>query len=244
MRQIFPSWIEDVNPFDIYMHELRLAPADRPWVMTNMIASIDGATAINGLSGDLGGPTDRLVLRALRASCDWILVASQTANAERYRVPQCEASVVERRLSIGLTATPRLVIVTASGALDPTMPALRDAGEPALVIAGEHADPDRLAGLSAEIVRLPMPKPQPNAVLNELHQRGGAIVLCEGGPTWNGEMASANLIDEMCVTISPILVGGDSSRLVAGASQAIPTQMHLRHLLTENSLLFARYTRA
>lgn len=245
VRQIFPAWIEDIDPFDIYMHEPRLPPAGRPWVMTNMIASIDGATAIAGLSGDLGDQVDSLVLHALRASCDWIVVGSQTANAERYRVPRCEALVVERRLGSGLGAAPRLAIVTASGALDPTIPALSDSAMPAtLVIAGTQADPDRFAGLNAEVVRLPMPTPQPAAVLDELHKRGAAIVLCEGGPTWNGQMASANLIDEMCVTISPILVGGDSSRLIAGATQAIPTQMHLRRLLTENSLLFARYTRA
>ena len=247
VQQILPTWIEDVDPLDVYSTEPRPAPPDRPWVMVNMIAGVDGATAVNGLSGDLGGPADRAVFRAIRASCDWILVASGTAVAERYRAPTRNDAVVERRLELGRSGVPRLAIVTASGALDPTIPALAGTiadQPPTLVITGEQADPDRLAALNAEIVRLPMPRPQPEAVLDELHKRGAAVVLCEGGPTWNGRMTDAGLVDELCLSISPILAGGTSSRIVAGAAQAVPTQMRLRRLLSDDDLLFARYTRA
>ncbi len=256
VQQILPTWVEDVDPLDVYLSEPRPAPLDRPWVMVNMIASVDGATAINGLSRDLGGPADRAVFRAVRASCDWILVASGTAGAERYRTPNPDAAVVQRRLAAGRSPSPRLAIVTSSGALDPTIPALADtsAGDTTanndggdhrrtLVITGEAADGARLAELNAEIVRLPMPAPRPDAVLGEIHRRGAAVVLCEGGPTWNGRMTGAGLLDEVCLSISPILTGGTSSRIVAGAAQAVPARMRLRRLLTEGDLLFARYTR-
>ena len=250
MQQILPTWIEDIDPLDVYLSEPRPAPPDRPWVMVNMIASVDGATAVNGLSGDLGGPADRAVFRAVRASCDWILVASGTAGAEGYRTPNPDEAVVQRRLAAGRSPTPRLAIVTASGALDPTIPALADTttdDDPGdkrrtLVITGEAADGARLAELNAEIVRLPMPAPRPDAVLGELHQRSAAVVLCEGGPTWNGRMTEAGLVDELCLSISPILAGGTSSRIVAGAAQAVPARMRLSRLLTEGGLLFARYT--
>ena len=246
VQQILPTWIEDVDPLDLYLEDPRPTPSNRPWVMVNMIASLDGATAIKGLSGDLGGPADSAVFRAVRASCDWILVASATANAESYGTAKRNEAAVERRLASGRSAVPRLAIVTARGTIDPTIPALdRDIAdqERTLVITGEQADPDRLAALNAEIAHLPMPRPQPGAVLSELHRRGAAVVLCEGGPTWNGQMVAAGLVDEMCVSISPILAGGTSSRIVAGAEQAIPAQMHLSRVLTEDDLLFARYTR-
>ena len=252
VRQILPTWIDDVDPLDIYLDDPRPAPLNRPWVMVNMIASLDGATAIKGLSGDLGGPADSAVFRAVRASCDWILVASGTANAESYGPAKRDEAVVHRRLATGRSAVPRMAIVTASGAIDPTIPALGRASaddqradhDRPLVITGERADPDRLAALNTEIVRLPMGRPRPDAVLAELHARGAAVVLCEGGPTWNGQMVAAGLVDEMCVSISPILAGGTSSRIIAGAEQAIPAQMRLSRLLTEDDLLFARYTRA
>ncbi|MDE0608225.1 MAG: dihydrofolate reductase family protein [Acidimicrobiaceae bacterium] len=250
MQQILPSWIEDVDPLDIYPDDPRPAPSDRPWVMGSMIASLDGATAIGGLSGELGGPADRAVFRAVRASCDWIVVASGTANAESYGPPKQSEAVVEARLRSGRSAVPRLAIVTVSGAIDPTIPAFTHAaGDRApeqrpLVISGEQANAEKLAALNAEIVRLPAPAPQPGAVLNELHRRGAQVVLCEGGPTWNGKMVQAGLIDEICLSISPILAGGTSSRIVAGAEHAIATQMRLSRLLCEDDLLFARYTRA
>jgi len=225
--------------------------------MVNMIASLDGATAIEGLSGNLGGPADRKVFRAVRASCDWIVVASGTAAAESYGHPKQSEAVVEARLRTGRSTAPRLAIVTASGAIDPTIPAFthtadstaddRGPKQSPLVISGEQANPKRLTALGAlgaEIVRLPTPRPQPGAVLNELHRRGAQVVLCEGGPTWNAKMVEAGLIDEICLSISPILVGGTSSRIVAGAERASPAQMHLSRLLCEDDLLFARYTRA
>ncbi len=251
MQQILPTWIEDVDPLDIYSTEPRPVPPDRPWVIVNMIASVDGATAINGLSGDLGGPADRAVFRAVRACSDWILVASGTAGAERYRSPSPDEAAVEQRLGAGRSPSPRLAIVTASGALDPAIPALARATEDdgpgddrrTLVITGQEADTARLADLNAEVVRLPMPVPRPGAVLGELHRRGAAVVLCEGGPNWNGQMTEAGLVDELCLSISPILVGGTSSRIVADAARSVPTRMRLSRLLAEDDLLFARYTR-
>ena len=218
--------------------------------MVNMIASVDGASGVDGLSGGLGGPADRAVFRAVRASCDWILVASKTASAEGYRCPSPDAALLHRRLGAGRSPSPRLAIVTASGAVDPGIGALRDAnagvqgqGPRTVVITGEAADPARLAKIDAEIVRLPMPVPQPRAVLDVLHQQGAAVVLCEGGPTWNAQMAEAGLIDELCLSISPIIAGGSSSRIVAPSAQTATARMRLSRLLVEDDYLFARYIR-
>ena len=79
MRQLVPTPIDSVDPLGLYLTDDRPPPAGRPWVMCNMIASLDGATALDGVSGGLGGAADKAVFRAIRASCDWVLVASATA---------------------------------------------------------------------------------------------------------------------------------------------------------------------
>jgi riboflavin biosynthesis pyrimidine reductase len=232
VRQLIPTPVDDVDPLDLYLADRRDLVGDRPWVMCNMISSVDGATALGGVSGGLGGPADKAIFRAVRASCDAVLVASGTAAAERYRMP--------------LTA-PVLAIVTASGRIDPTLPAFaaRDAGQDRpLVIAGGDADEAGLDALDAEIVRLPEPTPEPDAILTALAHRGAQVVLAEGGPRFNGRLLAADVIDELCLSLSPTLAGGSSARIVAGAPEGAGAGMKLDRLLEEDDLLFARYVRA
>ena len=247
MRQLFPSPIDEVDPLDLYLADDRPNPADRPWVMLNMITSIDGATAVEGLSGGLGGPGDEDVFRAIRASCDWVLVASATASAEAYRVPRTTPEIAARRTAAGRAPVPGLAIVTASGRVDPAIPALAErdnSDDPPVVITGTSADDAALGALDAEIVRLADATPSPAAVLDVLARRGARVVLAEGGPSWNGHLVTAGVIDELCLSISPTLVGGDSARIVAGAGDAVPTGMRLDRLLEQDGLLFGRYVRA
>ncbi|MEQ8840363.1 MAG: dihydrofolate reductase family protein [Acidimicrobiales bacterium] len=245
MRQIHPHFEDDVDPLDLYLADPRAPRDGRPWVMANMIASIDGATTVDGLSGALGGPGDKAVFGALRASCDWVLVASGTAVAERYRMPQTSPEIAARRHAAGRAAAPGLAIVTASGRVDPTLPAFAERADDQarpLVIAGHDADADALAALDAEVVRLSTARPEPEGITAELARRGAGVVLTEGGPTFNGMLHRAGAIDEMCLSISPLLAGGDSKRIVAGAPGAGMT-MRLVRLLEDDGTLFARYVR-
>ena len=176
VRQLFPSSVDNVDPLDLYLSDARPCPAERPWLMCNMIASVDGATALGGLSGDLGGPADKAVFRAIRATCDWVLVASATAVAETYRVPTVSSEVAQRRVAGGRGAAPRLAIVTASGVIDPTLPAFSQRGHddaPPLVVTGRAADGARLQQLDAEVVRLDDARPEPQAILEELGRASG-----------------------------------------------------------------------
>lgn len=246
MRQLFPEAIDDVDPLDLYPGDERPRPAHRPWLMANMVASVDGAIAIDGLSGALGGEPDRVVFRAVRASCDWIVVAAGTARAERYGIPRSTDTVARRRTAAGRAAAPRLAVVTGSVELDPGLPmfAERHRDEPPVVVlTGTTPPSERVAALDglAEIVPLAAPRPTPELVLDELGRRGADVVLAEGGPTFNGQLVTAGLVDELCLTLSPQLVGGDSSRIVAGATGATPAPLELVRLLEADGVLFARY---
>lgn len=245
VRQILPHPLDDVDPLDLYLADDRPPPADRPWLMANMVASVDGATAVDGLSGGLGGAGDKLVFRAVRASCDWVLVASATAAAERYRMPRTSPELTARRRAHGRPPAPGLAIVTASGRVDPTIPALveRDADQPRpLVITGQDADTGALDALDADVVRLPTDRPDPLAILRELGRRGAATVLAEGGPTFNGILHGAGVIDELCLSLAPTIVGGHSARVVAGGPAAA-VDLRLDRLLEQDGTLFARYVR-
>lgn len=81
----------------------------------------------------------------------------------------------------------------------------------------------------------------PAAALGELGRRGAKVVLAEGGPTLNAWLADAGMIDELCLSIAPVLAGGPSPRLIHEAALAEPMTLKLAHLLEDDGMLFARY---
>lgn len=245
VRQLLPEPVDEVDAFEVHRREPRERPDGRPWLLANMIASTDGATAVDGRSGGLGGPGDKAVFDALRASCDWVLVASGTATAERYRMPRATPEVQRARGEDGRAPTPGLAIVTASGRLDPTIPALaeRDPDGPApLVLAGRTADTEALAAVDAEVVTLTSDLPEPAGILDALATRGARVVLTEGGPRFLGILHDADALDELCLSTAPLVAGGESSRAVVGG-RPHATPMRLARLLEEDDMLFARYVR-
>ncbi|MEM9202380.1 MAG: dihydrofolate reductase family protein [Actinomycetota bacterium] len=248
MRQVIPTAAEGVDPLDLYPVDERPRPSDRPWVMANMVASVDGAIAIDGVSGGLGGEGDSIVFRAVRASCDWIVAAAGTVRAERYRVPQPSALVAERRQSLGRAPAPRLAVVTGSVDLDPDLPLFAerpDDADKALVITGSAPPPDAVEriGDAAEWCHLTTERPTPSGVIASLGERGANVVLLEGGPSFNGQMVDAGLVDELCLSISPHLVGGTSPRIVHRSTSAVPAELSLQRVLEHDGALFLRYVR-
>ncbi len=249
MRQLHPTDDPDIDPLELYPADPRPAPADRPWVMVNMVASADGATSVDGVSADLGGAGDRLVFRAIRASCDWIVAAAGTVRAEHYRIPRPAPEVADRRIATGRTPAARLAVVSTSANLDPELPLFADrrtGGQRPLVITGAAPTHGFVAAIGdrAEWAHLPAERPSVGEVIDELGRRGARVVLAEGGPSFSGQLADAGLIDEFCVTVSPHLIGGTTPRVVHDARQAVPAQLRLDRLLEHDGALFARYLRA
>jgi riboflavin biosynthesis pyrimidine reductase len=241
VRQLYPEALHDVDPASLYGDIP--AGGDRPWVRLNMIASVDGATAVQGLSGGLGGPADHRVFAVLRSLADVILVAAGTVRAEGYGPVRLPAAVVEARVARGQAAVPAIAVVTRTCRLGWQSPFFAEASVRPVVITSPAADPaDRrraeevadvvLAGEDAVDLRLAM---------HLLAERGARSVLAEGGPTLNGALAAAGLLDEVCVTLSPVLVGAEAKRILAMADLPAPIAVSVQSVCEEDGYLFLRY---
>lgn len=239
MRQLLPHPIEDVDAAAIYAADARPPPPGRPWVVVSMIASADGGTAIDGVSGPLGGPADKAVFAALRGVADAVLVGAATARAERYGPGRAR----------GDRAAPRIAVVTATGDLDPGLRLFAEA-DPAqarsLVITCAACPAARRAALAevAEVVVAGEDRVDLHRALRELAERGVRVALAEGGPSLNGQLIAEGLVDEWCLSLAPLLVAGASPRPSHGAvPEGGSTRMRLDRLLIDDDLCFARYVR-
>jgi riboflavin biosynthesis pyrimidine reductase len=224
LRQLFPETIDAVEPIDVY-RDLPVVEG-RPAVRLNMISSVDGATALEGRSGGLGGPADRKVFGALRSLADIVLVAAGTVRAENYGPGNVPIAVVSGSLRLDwdtpffTAATHRPIVVTSALA-------------PAEAVEQAEAVADVLVAGDAEV--------DLGEAVAQLGERGFAHVLAEGGPSFNGALAAAGLLDELCLTVAPILVSGEAKRIVAGRPLQPPPDLKLRSLCEEDGYLFLRY---
>ncbi len=243
VRQLLPEPAE-IDPVVAHATAHRPAPDHRPWVLLNMVASVDGATTLDGVSGGLGGPADKVVFSAIRAAADVIVVAAGTARAEGYGPPRTSGANRSARMERGQSAYPRLAVVSRSLELDPASPMFAEAPEPPLVFTVAGAPPDRHRALAAvaEVVLLDGEGVDPVALFADLHRRGHRTVLVEGGPSFNAQLVAAGLVDEVNLSLSPVLVGGTSARMAHGGAEH-PTDLVVAHLWEGDGLLLARYVR-
>jgi riboflavin biosynthesis pyrimidine reductase len=224
LRQLFPERSEAVEPLDVY-RDLPVV-AGRPAVRLNMIASVDGATAVDGLSGGLGGSADRKVFAALRSLADVVLVAAGTVRAETY----------------GPAKVP-IAVVSGSLGLDWTTPFFTAASHRPIVVTSKQAPPAALeqAAAVADVMIAGDGEVDLRDVVRKLGERGFRHVLAEGGPSFNGALAAAGLLDEVCLTLAPYLVSGNAKRIVAGPALVPPPGLNLRTACEEDGYLFLRY---
>lgn len=229
-----------VDPIEVQTGYTR-GHADHPWVIANFVATIDGATVVDGGSTAINDPDDKAMFAALRLVPDFIVVGAGTVRAEDYRPVTLDEERRNARVAAGLEPTPHLVIVSGSLGLDPTARVFGDAQHRATILTGTGAPAERFAALSevADVVRL-----GGTDAADVIHYlRMAQVVLCEGGPSLMGQFVAAGLVDEMALTISPLLVAGDSPRLAHGPSTA-PREMRLDSVLYGDRSLFLRYVRA
>jgi riboflavin biosynthesis pyrimidine reductase len=235
VRLLVPRFVDEVDAGELVAAEARAPHGPRPWVVVNMVATADGAIAVGGVSGPLGGPSDKVVFAALRSAADVVLVAAGTARAEGYGPARARPDG---------SPGPRIAVVTRSGALDPTA-RLFSGGAP-LVLTCEACPADRRAALAevAEVVVAGEADVDLGAALDALAARGARVVLAEGGPTLNGQLVAAGLVDEWCLSLSPLLAGGDAARAAVGPAAPPPLGLALdRVLLADDGLLLLRYLR-
>ncbi|MGY1809752.1 dihydrofolate reductase family protein [Blastococcus sp. SYSU D00669] len=236
MRRLLP------DPADLAPDEIGAAyrlPPGRA-LRINFIASLDGATTVAGRSRDLQSPGDLLVFRVLRALADVVLVGAGTAAAEGYG-PMTDDSVVGRlRVELGRPATAPIAVVSRRASLEPGS---RLAVPQTILVTCAAADAGRRAALAdagvqvlvcgEDDVDLP-------AALDALAGRGLAHVTCEGGPQLLRTALEAGVVDELDLSISPALVGGEV-RLLGDVPLADVVRLDLRQVLEEDGMLFTRY---
>lgn len=235
----------DVTDREALLAAYTLPDRATPRVRMNFIASLDGAVTVGGTSGALGDAADRAAMQAIRTLADVIVVGAGTVRAEGYggvEVGEADASWRESR---GWPPQPRLAIVSNRLDLDPGHPVFAKAVTRPIVVTHARAPEAERAAL-AEVADVRMcgeSAVDVDVMLDRLAQDGLRQVLCEGGPGLFGSLLEAGLVDELCLSLSPTLVGGDAGRIVRGASEAV-RRMRLVHTWSAGDLLLLRYARA
>jgi riboflavin biosynthesis pyrimidine reductase len=192
--------------------------AGRPHVVLNMVSSADGAISLDGLSGGLSGSADKEVFFYLRSIADVILVGASTAREENYGQPKLSDPLRAERAARGQRPLPRVAVTTRSMRIDWSSRLFSAPDSPAglpLVICPASTPAELCAPAEgvAELLSTGEGGVDFAAALQELGSRGVRLVLCEGGPTLNGQLLNAGLVDEICLTLSPVLVGGRGPRI-------------------------------
>lgn len=210
-------------------------PPEGVWLRANMIASLDGAAWVDGRSGGLGSPGDRRLFAALRAMADVVIVGAGTVRAEGYGPvrpgPQGQA--------------PPLAIVSRRLDLDLDSPVFTEPKARTVLLTVQAAPPERLRAAErvAEVIMAGEDGIDFSRAVRELAARGHRRLLCEGGPALLARAAADGVLDELCLTLSPMLVAGDPSRILAGPPLPRPLRMRPASVYEEDGFLFLRYRR-
>jgi 5-amino-6-(5-phosphoribosylamino)uracil reductase len=216
------------------------------WVRSNMISTLDGsATGGDGLSGTIGGAADKMVFTVLRGLADVILVGAGTARAEGYHLPAPQPEFADRRHTAGQHPAATLALVTRSGKIPPDMEAVAAVGDGSastvLVVTCAAADVDALRGRLGpdRVVVAGEEDVDPLLAAAQLAARGLPRILLEGGPTLLGRFIGAGRLDELCLTLSPLLAAGDGPRIAHGP----PGSLRVRpaHLVECDGVLLGRW---
>ena len=226
-----------------------------PVVVANFVSSIDGAVALPGapkssplISG--GHRADRFMMALLRATADAVVIGAGTYRAHRGPwtaaplVPELVPQFGELRTKLGQAPEPTFVIVTRSGELGDPRPLLSGALLVGPASAAPRLELYREAG--AEIVSVDEDPVGGRAVIELLADRGCDRVLTEGGPALMGSWLEAGIVDELFLTISPLVFGGGEPPLVtlAGGASLREHPVRARRLLSvrrSEDYLFLRY---
>jgi len=255
--------VDRASPYGGWVHELqrgaevpdalgpyldvdRARPRHECWVTGHMVAGLDGTAAVGGRVGSLSTAPDRSLFPRMRQIADVVLVGAETVRREGYGPIRLTDQAREQRRRRGMSPTPPVAVVSRSLDFDWTAKVFADAPEDARthIITCEAADPVRRA--EAEEVAVVMvaggDRVEPTAALRALAELEHRVVLCEGGPTWLGELVAADRLDELCLSISP-LMGGDPLPVAVTPPGTGLVGFDLQNAMAEGSTLFLRYER-
>ncbi|MFD8302148.1 pyrimidine reductase family protein [Streptomyces sp. NPDC059690] len=218
-----------------------------PWLRANMVSTLDGAAQHDGKSQPISNATDMRIFGTLRALADVVVVGAETVRQEGYRPARARAEFAAARKAAGQAPAPAIAVVTASLDLDFSLPLFASPLVPTLVLTGAAAAPERVAAAEKAGARVVIAGAgmgvEPDRAVRALAELGHTRLLTEGGPRLLGQLVAAGVLDELCVTVSPMLTAGDAQRIAGGPSVPVPQRFALVSLLEEEGFLYTRYRR-
>lgn len=221
--------------------------ADGPWLRANMVSTLDGAAQHDGRSQPISCAGDMRIFGTLRGLADVVVAGAETVRQEGYRPARAREAFAARRAAAGQGPAPAIAVVSGSLDLDFSLPLFVSPLVPTLVLTGAGAPPARMAAArdaGAEVVIAGEgTRVDPARAVRELADRGLRRLLTEGGPRLLGQFVAAGVLDELCLTVSPMLTAGDAQRIAGGPSMDMPERFALVSVLEEGGFLFTRYRR-
>ena len=226
-------------------------PVPTAWLRANMVMTVDGAArSPNGLSADISSDADRRVFGRLRGLADVVLAGAGTVRAEGYRPARVKPDFAARRAEAGQMAAPAVALVSRSLDVDLTSALFTEPSTPTIVITSSSSDDARRAQVAevADVIVAGDDRVDLHRAVAALNERGLHRIHAEGGPSLLADLAARGLLDELLITLSPVLAGGsyaDGSsvpRILAGASiPESPRPLRLHHVLEDDGTLFLSY---
>ncbi|MHC3469623.1 pyrimidine reductase family protein [Streptomyces sp. 7R007] len=218
-----------------------------PWLRANMVSTLDGAAQHDGRSQPISCAADMRIFGTLRGLADVVVVGAETVRLEGYRPARARAEFAALREAAGQTPAPAVAVVSASLDLDFSLPLFTSPLVPTLILTGAAAAPDRVAAAEKAGARVVVAGDgvgvEPARAVQALAGLGHTRLLTEGGPRLLGQLVAAGVLDELCLTVAPMLTAGDAQRIAGGPSVAVPQRFALVSLLAEEGFLFSRYQR-
>ena len=221
------------------------APPAPDWLRVNFVSSADGAATLEGLSGPLSGEEDKRVFKVLRARCDVLVAGSGTVTAEGYGRLVLSPDRMAWRKAQGLPEVPVMAVVSRTARLDPKAAIFTEAPRRPILIVPADLPESRTEPFAevADVIAVGTGAVDYAAAMAALRERGLRQILCEGGPTVFGDLVAADLVDELDLTLSPLLVGAGPVRIAEGRASAEARPLELRHVLEAGGNLILRYQR-
>jgi riboflavin biosynthesis pyrimidine reductase len=234
---------------DAALEELYAYPTEltSPFVQVNFVASADGAATVSGRSRGLSSPADKKVFALGRDLADVVLVGAGTALAEEYGAIKHTELRTSRRSRLGLSEVPPIAVVTARGSVPPSSPLVTATSVPSIVITAESSPltwRKEVADAGADVVVAGDERVDVGLALAVLGDRGLLRVCCEGGPMLFADLIAAGLVDQLCLTVSPLLAGAGAVRIATGLPTGAPVDLSLESVLSDEGFLMLRYRRA
>jgi 5-amino-6-(5-phosphoribosylamino)uracil reductase len=217
----------------------------RPFVQVNFVSSADGAATVSGRSRGLSSPADKKVFALGRDLADVVLVGAGTALAEGYRGIKHTELRASRRARLGLADIPPIAVVTL-GSVDPASPLVTDTRVPPVILTAEAADPawrTAMTDAGADVVVAGDERVDVTLALAALADRELLRVCCEGGPMLFADLIAAGLVDQLCLTVAPLLAGAGAVRVATGLPSTAPMSLSLASVLSDEGFLMLRYRR-